>query len=184
MDLEGYRNEIEAIKLSVMVSSRLGVPRDVLLIQSVEKSLECYEEEPKEAFLLGALLEIQAYLELGFSYRPNSELFDEVLRKCGKTRQQVFPKPFYAAKLVKLNRSQVRNMLRKWSGSPQNTMPVTEVVEDIIRKVQNREKGVHYYRNYLAATTPDIYELVIQEEECYFHDIKCERYYVFERQPQ
>lgn len=179
MDLEQYRNEIEALKLSVMTSSRLGVSREELLLNSIEKSMEFYEKEPKEEFLLGALLDIQAYLELGFSYRTNEELFDEVLGRYGKNRVQVFPKPFYAATKVKLNRSQVRGMLRKWSGAQKNNLSITQVVEDIIEKVTSREKGVHYYTNYLAGATPDIYELVIQEEECYFHDVKCDRFYVF-----
>lgn len=179
MDLEKYRNDIEAYKLSVMVNSRLGVPREELMIKTIEKSLELYEEEPKKEFLLGALLVIQAYLELGFSYRRNEELFEEVLKKFGKNRVQVFPRPFYAATKVKLNRSQVRSMLRKWSGNQKNTMAITQVVEDILAKVTGREQGVYYYTNYLAGTDPDIYELVIQEEECYFHDVKCDRFYVF-----
>lgn len=179
MDLEKYRGDIEAIKLAVMVSSRLGVPREYTLVQSVQHSLEYYEKEPKQEYLVSALLQIQSYLEMGFDYRAHTDLFDDVLKKCNLTRQQVFTKWFYGAKKVKLNKNQVRGMIRKWSGSPKNTMQITQVVADIIEKVKRGEEGVHYYVNHVSGMEPDIYELVIQEGESYFHDLKWERYYVF-----
>lgn len=179
MDLEQYRDDIEAMKLSLMVSSRLGVSREQTIIKSIQHLRRYYEREEKQEYLLGALLQIQAYLEIGFAYRTHSDLFDDILRKCNMTRQEAFPKCFYAAQKVKLNRNQVRGMIRKWSSSPQNTMQITEVVLDIIEKVKNEKTGVHYYVNHIAGMEPDIYELVIQDGECYFHDLKWERYYVF-----
>lgn len=181
MDFEVYREEIEEIKLAVSTASRRGVPREHTLTGSIERLLDYYAEEPKNEYLTGALLNIQAYLELGMEYSKYEDLFERVLRKGNLDKREVFPKPFYSARKVKLNKSQVRGMIRKWSTSSKNTMPIPEVVEDIITKVKNREKGVYYYHNHVTGSgmEDDIYELVIQGEECYFHDIKWGRYYVF-----
>lgn len=184
MDLEQYRGDIEALKTSVTVSARLGVAREHTLIQGVRSMRTFYENDPKEEYLLGALLQIQAYLEIGFTYRSHADLFDDILGRMNLTRQDVFPKRFYAATRVKLNKSQVRSMIRRWSGAPQNIMKITQVVEDILDKVKRQEQGVHYYVNHTAGVEPDVYELVIQEEECFFHDLKWERYYVFADIPQ
>ena len=51
-----------------------------------------------------------------------------------------------------------------------------EVVEDIIRKVQNREEGVWYYK---CEMTEDMYELVISEQNMFFHDLRRCIFYTF-----
>ena len=181
MNLEEYREDIEAIKMAASVSSRLGVEREKTLILGIRHIMEFYENDSKEEYLLGALLQIQAYLELGLTYRANQELFETVLKKAGLEKDEVFPRRFYVAKQVKLNKSQVRGMLRKWSTSQKNGMHVQQVVQDIIDKVKKREQGVFYYHNHTSPSgvDDDLYELVIKDEECYFHDMKLERYYEF-----
>ena len=113
MDFEVYREEIEAIKLAVSTASRRGVPREHTLTGSIERLLDYYAEEPKNEYLTGALLNIQAYLELGMEYSKYEDLFERVLRKGNLDKREVFPKPFYSARKVKLNKSQVRGMIRK-----------------------------------------------------------------------
>ena len=181
MDFEVYREEIESTKLALNSASRRGISREHIIKGTIERLLQFYDEEAKSEYLTSALLYMQTYLELGMEYHKCEDLFDDVLRKGNFDRREIFPKPFYAAKKVKLNKNQVRSMIRKWSTSNQNTMPIPQVVDDIIQKVKNKEKGVYYYRNHLPGSgiNDDIYELVVQDEECYFHDIRWERYYVF-----
>lgn len=181
MDLERYRDDIEAIKMAVSVSSRLGVNRERTLILSIGHIMEFYENDPKREYLVGALLHIQAYLELGLDYRLHQELFEKIMEECNLEKDDVFPRRFYTAKRVKLNKSQVRGMIRKWSTSPKNKLQIQQVVQDIMEKVSNQEQGVYYYHNHTSPSgrDDDLYELVIQGEECYFHDMKLERYYVF-----
>lgn len=181
MDLEKYREEIEAIKMAASVSSRMGVDRERTLTLSIGHIIEFYENDSREEYLLAALLQIQAYLELGLDYRLHRELFDSVLEKYGLEKEEVFPKRFYKARKVRLNKSQVRGMIRKWSTSRKNELQIQQVVQDIIEKVENQERGVYYYHNHTSPSgiDDDLYELVIQEDECYFHDMKLERYYEF-----
>ena len=181
MDMEQYRAEIEASKLATGVGARLGVPREQTLILSMEQLLRFYECNPLEEYLTGALIQIQAYLELGMDYRKHADLFEKILDLCGLDKNEVFPRRYYGAVKVKLNKTQVRGMLRRWVPSRRGGLRIGQVVEDIMEKVSQNEKGVYYYRNELndPHMGDDIYELIIEEEDVYFHDIKCDRYYVF-----
>ncbi|XCP84113.1 hypothetical protein ABXS75_13680 [Roseburia hominis] len=181
MDMEQYRAEIEAAKLATSMGARLGVPREKTLLLSIEQILDYYACNPLEEYLTGALIQIQAYLEMGMDYRKHAELFDKVVDMCGLDKDEVFPRRFYGAVKVKLNKSQVRGMLRRWTPSRVEGMKIGQVVEDIMEKVKAHQEGIYYYRNCLNDTKmgDDIYELIITKEECYFHDIKCDRYFVF-----
>ena len=90
--------------------------------------------------------------------------------------QELFPNKFYVAKTIKLNRTQVRSMIRKWPPSPHQTMKIDEVVDDIISKVKGKENGIFYYK---CAATKDIYELVISKKETFFHDMQRGIFYTF-----
>lgn len=67
-------------------------------------------------------------------------------------------------------------MIGKWNAA--NSMSIVEVVDDIIDKVKSHKEGIYYYQNTGSKKKAldekakgDIYELVIKENECYFHDI-------------
>ena len=98
------------------------------------------------------------------------------MKNLGKRRELEFPKKFYCAKKVKLNKTQVRSMLGRWPTSSRQRMKVQEVVEDIIRKVENREEGVWYYK---CEMTEEMYELVISEQNMFFHDLRRCIFYTF-----
>ena len=133
-------------------------------------------------YLYCAILYIQAYLEFGFDY---DVLFDKVINELGYSKEEVFPKDFYKADKVKLNKSQVRSMIRKWK--PGNKSTIAEVVQDIITKVKLHQEGIYYYVNSGTKKdigemdiTSDVYELVINKSECYFHDIRRKKYFTFD----
>ena len=75
MDWESYRTDIEAIKLAVNECERLGVDKEELLIISIYRLYEFYKTEDDRVYLLGALLHLKAYLELGMEYEKNRKIF-------------------------------------------------------------------------------------------------------------
>ena len=75
MDWESYRTDIEAIKLAVNECERLGVDKEELLIISIYRLYEFYKTEDDRVYLLGALLHLKAYLELGWNMKRTVRFF-------------------------------------------------------------------------------------------------------------
>lgn len=173
---------IEAIKLAVGTTSYIGFPISGIYEAAIERLKQYYEETKEDAYLEAALLHIRAYMEMGYDYDDKKELFDYVLSHLGTERRIEFPKLYYAPKRIKLTKGQVRTMIQKWPAS-KHRMAISDVVDDIINKVKNKEIGIHYYNSNPTPDKPgstgDLYELVIGEEESYFHDIKRRKYFTF-----
>ncbi len=176
MDREENRLYIEAIKLAAGSVQYKNISVKDTMIKAVEQLYRYYEITMDEGYLETAFFHIQAYLEIGFPYEEREEVFDNILKNLGKRRELEFPKKFYCAKKVKLNKTQVRSMLGRWPTSSRQRMKVQEVVEDIIRKVENREEGVWYYK---CEMTEEMYELVISEQNMFFHDLRRCIFYTF-----
>lgn len=176
MDREENRLYIEAIKLAAGSVQYKNISVKDTMIEAVEQLYQYYEITMDEGYLEIAFFHIQAYLEMGFPYEEREEVFDNILKNLGKRRELEFPKKFYCAKKVKLNKTQVRSMLGRWPTSSRQGMKVQEVVEDIIRKVENREEGVWYYK---CEMTEEMYELVISEQNMFFHDLRRCIFYTF-----
>ena len=87
-----------------------------------------------------------------------------------------FPKRFYSSKQVKVNKTQVRSMIKKWPASPKQKIKIDDVVSDIIEKVLKNEQGIYYYK---CAIINDMYELVITDKETFFHDLTRGIFYTF-----
>ena len=167
---------VEAIKLAVGSVQYKNLSVKETFFETIERLNFYYENSQNEKYLEVALLHMQAYLEMGFPYETGKELFDATLAKMGTKRELKFPKNFYASKEIKLNKSQVRSMIKKWASSPHQTMKIDEVVADIIKRVSNREIGIYYYE---CAVSKDRYELTISEDEIFFHDLKRGIFYTF-----
>lgn len=177
---KNLRVKIEAIKIVLGTLPYVGISVEDAMKMIVSEFEYFYEISNSEKYLQCALLHIQAYLEMGFNY---NEDFNKILNVLGIERDDIFPKKFYTEK-IKLNKSQVRSMLGKWK--PGNTMKIGEVVEDIINRVKFQREGIVYYKN--DGTKKDlqnmdseieVYELVINKKETYFHDIKRKKYFTF-----
>lgn len=168
---------IEAIKLACGSVQYKNISIKETFFDTVLQLLSYFENSNNKDYLEIALLHIQAYLEMGFPYEDGGDIFDSVLEKMKITKEFKFPKKFYKAKIIKLNKSQVRSMIKKWPASPRQTMKIDEVVNDIINKVQMKEMGIHYYK---CAVIGDLYELTINENELFFHDLRRGFFYSFE----
>lgn len=175
---------IEAIKLAVGSTSYIGFPISGVYESAVERLKQYYEETRENAYLEAALLHIHAYMEMGYDYDDKKDLFDYVLSHLGTERSVEFPKLYYVPRKVKLTKGQVRTMIQKWPAS-KSRMAINDVTDDIISKVKNRDIGIYYYNSNPTpekpGTTGDLYELVIGEEESYFHDIKRRKYFTFSK---
>ena len=90
MDWESYRTDIEAIKLAVNECEWLGVDKEELLIISIYRLYEFYKTEDDRVYLLGALLHLKAYLELGMEYEKNRKIFSLILDNYGVCYQEIF----------------------------------------------------------------------------------------------
>lgn len=167
---------VEAIKFAAGSLQYKNVPVQQTFREAVSQLYWYYENLGGDEYLQTATLHIQAYLEMGFSYEENADLFNDVLQKLGTTRDLKFPKRYYSSKQVKLNKTQVRSMIKKWPASPHQEMKINEVVDDIITKVQTHECGIYYYK---CAVTGDMYELVISDQEIFFHDVVRGSFFTF-----
>lgn len=90
MDWEFYRTDLEAIKLAVNECERLGVEKEELLITSIYRLYEFYKSEEDRVYLLGALIHLQACLELGMRYEDNKKIFSLILKNYGAEYQEIF----------------------------------------------------------------------------------------------
>lgn len=176
MQIEENSLYIEAIKLAAGSVQYKNLSVQNTFIDAVSQLYQYYQNSQNIKYLETAVLHIQAYLEMGFSYEDGKSIYDNILKELGTTKELKFPKKFYSAKLIKLNKTQVKRMIKKWPASPHQKMKIDEVVEDIIKKVKQRENGIFYYK---CAVTEDMYELVISEKEMFFHDLRRGIFYTF-----
>ena len=167
---------IEAIKLAAGSVQYKDISVKDTFIDAVFQLYQYYQNTENIKYLETSILHIQAYLEMGFPYEEGKDVFDLVLKELGTTRELKFPQKFYFAKKVKLNKTQVRSMIKKWSASPHQEMKIDEVVADIITKVKQHETAIYYYK---CAVTKDMYELVINDKEMFFHDLRRGIFYTF-----
>lgn len=175
-----YKDEIsqyvEAIKLAAGSVQYKNLSVRDTFIEAIHQLYQYYEYTSDNNYLETAIFHIQAYLEMGFSYEWGKNEFDIVLSKMGTTRELKFPRKFYVEKKIKLNKQQVRSMIKRWPASPHQKMKIGEVVSDIISKVKSQRNGIFYYK---CEVTEDIYELVISEKETFFHDLRRGIFYTF-----
>jgi hypothetical protein len=178
VNTEQSRNCLEAIKLAAGSLKYKGLSINKTILLSIKHLQGYYLIDRDLKYLEAATLLIQAYLEMGFAYESCQEEFDDILKDLGTERSLMFPKKFYHSKRIKLTRPQVRSMIGKWSSSKKNKMLIITVVDDIIKKVNNKEIGVYSYCNH-NISGKELYELVINIDEVYFHDINKCKYYTF-----
>lgn len=172
-----YRHYVEAIKLAAGSVQYKNLSVTDTLQCAISQLYEYYCCTQRKNYLHVALLHIQAYLEMGFDYENKSDIFDKILNCLDTSKEEAFPQKYYTSKIVKINKSQIKSMIRRWPASGKQKYRLDEVVEDIIYKVKSKDKGIFHYK---CEVTKDIYELVINETEIFFHDLVRGIFYTFE----
>lgn len=164
----------EKILIELIKSSMLCWPYmkcDIIkeMIEIVHIFYKLYYETAEYKYLEISVIFIRVYIEMGFDY-SNGELFDEVLKEFGTSKNDMFPVKYYTTNKMKLNKSQVRSMIGKWPATKDKaTMKISEVVDDIILKVKNKEFGVYTYIH--PSFPQNIYQLFVGEQS-YFYDYR------------
>ncbi len=156
---------------------------DIFMEQTLSLSIgylyEMYQVTGKKEYLHNALLHIWAFIRLGFEYRRCDEMVDKILDGLGMEKERFFKETALYRKKVKLTRPQIRGMIGKWMPSANAPKKIGEVVDEIIEKVKNQEQGIYTY-SYKRGNTEDIYELVISPDQCFFHDLRRQKFYFFD----
>lgn len=186
MKLEERKAEVAAVQLALSVLHYQQLEVRPTVQSSIWYLKQQYDQTQDDRYLHAAIPIIQAFLNLGYVYEMEQELFDEIVQELHEKRHSLFPKTIYSEKRIRLTRSQVREMIGRWKPSQENPMKIADVVDDIIKKVSQHEEG-HYYYSYKrsairAQEEPDLYELVITKEESFFHDFKNQKYYTFQEE--
>lgn len=157
-----------------------GITVKETVYESIRNLNQWYEQSGNPEYLNLALLHMQAYANMGFAVDESDLSVQKVLERTGKNKDDFFPRGNSFGKRIRLNRAQVRSMFGKWKPTKDQPMTIAELVDDIINKVKLHCEGRYVYQ-YQRKKTEDaeVYELVINKEECYFYDVKNFRFYTF-----
>ena len=165
--------------------------KGISITETIELSLNYYIENYKsskdERYLELAALQVKAGLEFGIMTEKSLFLYNEVRSLAGMSFDDILKKELFISKKMKLSKSQIRKIFRKWMPSKTNGMPLSELVDDVIYKVSNKITGsyIYCYRKYDTTENEDklkndIYHLVVNDTECYLFDLKGFTVYTFE----
>lgn len=157
----------------------------ISVINTMKKVMEylCiyYEKTLEKKYLEIAIMHMRAYIEMGFVYDELKRQFDFVLTLAGVSKKEIYRNVSGENQSTKkMSKSEIRSMIRRWTSSKYHTKSKDEVVEDIMDKVERRSMGIYYYHSNQNPKNPksdDVYALVINEFESYFHDIKRNKYF-------
>lgn len=165
--------------------------KGISITETIELSLNYYTESYKssknERYLELAALQVKAGLEFGIMTEKSLFLYNEVRSLAGMSFDDILKKELFISKKIKLSKSQIRKIFRKWMPSKSNGMSLSELVDDVICKVSNKVIGSYIYCYKKYDTTEredrlknDIYHLVVNDTECYLFDLKGFTVYTFE----
>lgn len=149
---------------------------------------EWYKQQGDLRYLDLALLEISALCQMGLAQEEDRALYGELCALAGTDMEKVMGSCAGLAKPVKVSRASIRSLIGKWMPNKNNSMTKSDVVEDIIDKLENQKEGQYYYnyekswlRNRQSEEAKrDLYKLVINQEESFLLDLKKFRIYTFE----
>lgn len=181
MMIEVKRKDVEAVKLALKVAMRKGVQAQETLMGSIRFLVECHRWSEDERYLLSAMVSLQAYMELGFPYGEYKAEFDELMEKLGTFRELQFAGQYFPVAVIPLTKARIKTAIGTWSASKYHTMPIGEVLEDIIGKVSTRQVGNYEYHSHLQEDSRKdrVFELLVNEEASYLHDVQRDQYYLF-----
>lgn len=170
---------IESMKKAVIGSNNKELNPRLVLLYSMEFLYSQFEIFQKEEYLRQALLQMQAYVELGFSFESGGKLFEKILDKLCLTKYELFGDLKWRGLVVKATRPQIHKLLRKWNPSCR-CMPIEDVIDDIIQKTTKKQVGIYYYwsgRETKDTRSQDVYELTVYGESNIFYDYQKNKYF-------
>lgn len=180
---EEYCKQLYITILSFQTLQNKGIPIKETFYRSLKYLFLWYRESQDVRYLDLALLHMQAYVNMGFAIDGKNQTICDILKETHKTIDDFFPRGCLPGKRVKLNKTQVRSMIGRWKPSKNSPMTIGQLVDDIIQKVRSHQIGRYVYEYHRSGSSAEedaeVYELVINEEESYFYDVKKFRFYTF-----
>lgn len=166
----------------------IGISITETVLSSLKRLLFWYRESSDARYLEEAELHMRAYANMGYALDDGHKEISELLELLGKKGEDFYPCGFVLGKRIKLTKTQVRSMIGKWKPSKENPMTISQVVDDIIAKVSAHQEGRYVYKysrkSSGQADEPEIYELVVNSETCYFYDVNNFRFYTLITSPE
>lgn len=186
---------VESIRLALANLQLNGMSPQEVIICSIRYLMECcisrlkeeqesqngdMDPQKKTAMLKKAILFIQVYIELGFSYETHAELFEQVFREAGLTGDEILSFKRRFARRLRLNKSNIDYVLGRWNPRYHSNTK-KEVIDDIMEKIKNQEQGEYfYYSRRKFSEQEDVYQLVVEQDGSYFCHVNKQKYYEFE----
>lgn len=164
--------------------------RGISVSETVKMSLQCLRDwffmSGEIRYLELAILQMRVCFELEISPGENLELYQQICEIAQIDVDRFLNEKLYLVKKVRLNQTQVRKLFRKWMPSRSNPMTITEVTDDVISKIKQKQIGSYIYscrsidsKEDVNFVQMDIYELIINQNECFFIDLKNFQLYAF-----
>ena len=183
--------EDRQIMYQMMYAMEMLSYKGISISKTIELSLKYYLENYKSSedkrYLDLAMIQVKAGMEFEIMTENALVLYNEVCRLSGMSFDDILKKELFVSKKIKLSKSQIRKIFRKWMPSKTNGMTLSELVDDVTYKVSNKVIGsyIYCYRKYDTTENEDklkndIYHLVVNETECYLFDLKGFTVYTFE----
>lgn len=174
----------DAIKLAITDIESSGLSGQEVLTDSITWLYGRYLITGDERYLRHALNHIRVYLQQGFPYKKCGQMFEHILDVLQMNPIQIMFIDEKYTKPVKLNKNQIRRMIRKWNPHV-HSMPIHMVVEDIIKRVTDRQDGIYSYmsgkKKIDGKVVPkDEYRLLVYEGKAQFLDLTEKLYYTIQ----
>lgn len=180
------KGELEEKELYIMMYSlqslhNKGISVKETVMKAIRYLLIWYRQTEDMRYLHMARIHMQAYVNFGYALDQKDGAIRQMLELSGDSADDFRPGRLFFGKQIKLTKSQVRGMIGKWRATEENPMTISQVVDDIMEKVSKHQEG-HYIYEYQrkvhgGVCPPDIYELVVSDEICYFYDVKNFKFY-------
>lgn len=175
--------QIEAIKLAVWNLEAKRCHSKEILKDSMIWLIERYKQDNDSIYLEKEVDHIYAYLELGFSFEEISQYVSFVLENGKIDAAELTALKKKCCPKIRLNKSSIRGLMGRWNPNL-HSMPIAEVVNDIMMKVGEKQQGEYLYHcgKRLSGQEDDgiwenTYRLLINEEGAVFQDVNQYKYY-------
>ena len=173
------QDNLNLLKYLMQILSMKGISHIDVVRESLTNLIQLYETTGDAKYVEVAVCQMKVAAELNVVKEEDSKLYQNVMELAGWTEYDQMVNRIYEDRRIKVNKTQVKSMFRKWMPSSNNPMTIGQVVEDIIYKVKNHIEGHFYYcydrnkgKGENISETADVYLLVVEADRSYFWDCK------------
>ena len=175
--MNNYNYSIEIKKIVLADLMKTGIPPSVIIHELLQNFLIISDTTMNPDIYTNATEYLFAYLQMGFSYLENKELFDKILHRSGLSNSQIATLQKNNC-IIQLNKSQIRSLLGRWPASRYNSHTITEAIDNIIYNVNNDNLGSYeYFTAKKDGSLTAFYRLTIFPEYYLFQDVTKNKFY-------